>query len=285
MTTASEAQTALIAEAEATRAARGAAVPPPTPYSAPHAGPPTQVATGQPGTTAPHNTGVPPNPYAGESGGSGVSPSASSPGSGRPPAGSTGEPAGRRPTPAIPSTDASPIDPQGSNTAGGGPGTAIVPYDAAAARAASVGRSGRIQYGSTDLSQEAMAYATREGIGDGTNVAVFEYVDDEGNLRTIARASRRGVGHSESLAARELRARGVPNDRVLRIYSDLEPCHAPGGYCATMISDGARRSGLGPFPNAEVSYSFPYGGNPHDPNAAAAGVEALRAARRQLRGN
>lgn len=111
---------------------------------------------------------------------------------------------------------------------------------------------------------------------------MFEYIDDAGNLQTTARGSARGVGHSEARIARELSDLGVPNDRVRRIYSDLAPCDAPGGYCARMIAEGSS-GGLGPFPNAKVTFAFPYGGSPHNPRAAAAGVDALRAARRRGR--
>lgn len=102
---------------------------------------------------------------------------------------------------------------------------------------ASPGHEYGVFHHSSFLAGEPVAGA---GIGEGVNVAVFEYLDDAGNLQTIVRGSVRGVGHSEALIARELAARGVSNDRGLRIYSDLEPCNAPGGYCARMISEGSR---------------------------------------------
>lgn len=136
--------------------------------------------------------------------------------------------------------------------------------------------SGKVDYGSTDLSQAAIEYAKNEKIVGARNVAVFEYVDLDGSVKTLAKASERGKGHSEKLIALELKNRGIPNENVTRIYSELEPCSAPGGYCKGMIEQGSKNSELGPFENAKVTYSIEYGGTPHDPAKAAKGIEELR---------
>ena len=136
--------------------------------------------------------------------------------------------------------------------------------------------TGQVEYGSTDLSKVAIQYAKTEKIKGARNVAVFEYTDLDGSVNTIARASQRGKGHSEKLIAEALRECGIPNENVLRIYSELAPCSAPGGFCKNMIEQGSKKSNLGPFNNAKVTYSIEYGGTPHDPAKAAKGVEELR---------
>lgn len=93
-------------------------------------------------------------------------------------------------------------------------------------------------------------------------------------------ASERGKGHAERLIAMELQNKGIPNSNVTRIYSELEPCSAPGGYCSNMIKHGSSNS-LGSYSNAKVTYSFSYGRNPHDAGAARQGVNALKQAREQ----
>ena len=129
----------------------------------------------------------------------------------------------------------------------------------------------QIGYGSSDLSRLAQAYRQTAGVRGGRNVAVFEYRAADGSLQTIARASERGVGHAERIIARELEAIGVPPSQVSRIYSELQPCNMPGGYCDPFI----RRT----FPQADVSWSFEYGATAA---SRAAGVDALRNAAANL---
>jgi hypothetical protein len=125
---------------------------------------------------------------------------------------------------------------------------------------------GRINYGSSDLSQ--LAKTTRLQTGEFTprNLAVFEYRAADGSLKTITTFSERGVGHAERLLAKDLEAMGVDPSRVTRIFSELEPCQAPGGFCKDFIQLT--------FPNAKVSWAFEYG----DAASRATGIEALREA-------
>ena len=120
-----------------------------------------------------------------------------------------------------------------------------------------------VDYGGNDLSQTAIDYRQANNIYSAKNVAVFEYVED-GVTKTITMTSERGVGHAERLIANELRNRGISPSQVTRIYSELEPCSVAGGYCKRFIADT--------FPQAKVTYSFPYG----DSASRAAGVQALR---------
>lgn len=122
----------------------------------------------------------------------------------------------------------------------------------------------KVDYGSTDLSMIAIKYRISNGIYTGRNVAVFEYED--GNVvGTIVKASERGVGHAERLAAKELLKLGIDSSKVTRIYSELEPCCMPGGYCKKFIKNT--------FPQAEVTYTFDYG---VDKVSRVEGINALK---------
>jgi acetate kinase len=80
---------------------------------------------------------------------------------------------------------------------------------------------------------------------------VFEYKGEDGKLRTVARASIRGVGHAERLVRNELSQAGIDPSKVTRIYSELQPCSNPPNIsCLKMIQNE--------FPNASVSWSFDY---------------------------
>lgn len=118
------------------------------------------------------------------------------------------------------------------------------------------------------------ALVTREkvaqGISPGRNGAVIEYGDGKA-VEHIVAFSERGVGHAERLAAKELAARGVAPSAVRRIYSQLEPCALPGGYCGRFL---ARE-----FPNAEVTFTFPYPGGSAGAATRRASVEAMRKGR------
>ena len=108
----------------------------------------------------------------------------------------------------------------------------------------------QVEYGSTDLSQKAINYRKDNNIKGTRNVAVFEY-EDKGRLSTLVGASQRNKGHAERLIAKELEIKGVQPQQIKRIYSELEPCSMPGGYCKRFLQTT--------YPNAEVTYSFEYG--------------------------
>lgn len=98
------------------------------------------------------------------------------------------------------------------------------------------------------------------------NTVVFEYTRD--GSRFIATGfSTRGVGHAERVIWAQLVPLGVEPSHVTRIYSELEPCSLPGGYCRSWI---ARM-----FANAALTWSFSYG---NEVDSRRAGVEALKAA-------
>ncbi len=122
----------------------------------------------------------------------------------------------------------------------------------------------QVEYGSTELSQQAMKFRQAEGLYSGRNVAVFEYVDAAGETKTLAMASERGAGHAERLIAKKLDDMGISPEQVKGIYSELEPCSVPGGYCKKFLAEK--------FPQADKSYSFEYG----DKDSRKRGVQALK---------
>ena len=56
--------------------------------------------------------------------------------------------------------------------------------------------------------------------------------------------------HAEQFGFEWLAEHGIANEKVLSIYSELEPCMLADYKCKEQIATR--------FPNAKVSYSFPY---------------------------
>ncbi len=112
---------------------------------------------------------------------------------------------------------------------------------------------GKVPYGSTHLSKQVQATRQVQNFSNARNGAAFEYRANDGSLRTVIRFSQRGVlggGHAERVIAKELEAMGVSPLQVTNIYSELEPCNNPGGYCMPFLQKE--------FPQANVSWSFDY---------------------------
>lgn len=128
----------------------------------------------------------------------------------------------------------------------------------------------QVEYGSTDLSQEAIRYRQENNITGARNIAVYEY-ENNGQLSTIAGASQINQGHAERLIAKELENMGIQPAQVKRIYSELEPCSIPGGYCKRFLQTV--------FPQADVTYSFEYG---LTQESRRAGVKALKEAVKKI---
>ena len=124
----------------------------------------------------------------------------------------------------------------------------------------------QVEYGSTDLSQEAIRYRQKNNITGARNIAVYEY-ESNGQLSIKVGASQRNQGHAERLIAKELGSMGIQSTQVRRIYSELEPCSIPGGYCKRFLKTE--------FPQADVTYSFEYG---LTQESRSAGVKALKEA-------
>ncbi|MNJ58261.1 hypothetical protein D3C77_538890 [compost metagenome] len=90
----------------------------------------------------------------------------------------------------------------------------------------------------------------------GRNIALFEFIDDNGNLIKKAFVSN-PKAHSEAVGLAYLRENNIPNESVKRIYTEREPCILTAtndANCAGMIKIQ--------FPNSKVEYSIDYGDTP-----------------------
>ncbi len=87
-------------------------------------------------------------------------------------------------------------------------------------------------YGSDDMSKFAIEFRkTLPQPNHRGNVAVFEYIDEQGNL--VKKAFTTEVGnetHAEQLAKQWFETNNIPKTNVKRIYSELEPCEL-GSQC------------------------------------------------------
>lgn len=132
--------------------------------------------------------------------------------------------------------------------------------------------STKVPYGGTDLSEMAQLHRLDHGVTGGQNVAVFEYLDDNGMPNYISQASGDGL-HAERRIAARLDQMGIDRNRVTRIYTELAPCPEVRGmqYCGRMLASD--------FPGAQVTHSFDYGVSK---SSRKAGVRDLKAAVRKL---
>ncbi|MFJ1473709.1 nucleic acid/nucleotide deaminase domain-containing protein [Capnocytophaga cynodegmi] len=104
--------------------------------------------------------------------------------------------------------------------------------------------------GENDLSKAVIKYRIDNKINRG-NVAVFEYIDNFGNIKLMFGESK-GIfkPHAEKAVWNSLQEIGILPEQITKIYSELKPCMSPGRYCSNFINKT--------FPNAEVSYTFEY---------------------------
>jgi hypothetical protein len=130
-----------------------------------------------------------------------------------------------------------------------GESSATVAEEIAAWRTSQRPLSGKVHPGSTDMSLIAEFHRKLNAIRGG-NVAVFEYLATDGTYKFVAMASRRGLGHSERLIAAKLEELGISPAQVTRVFSELQPCMKPGGYCQKMLIER--------FPRARVTWAFEY---------------------------
>lgn len=96
---------------------------------------------------------------------------------------------------------------------------------------------GLIKFGDTDLSKIAMDYRKANKISPGRNVAVIEYLDSDGTLKTEARASKRMEGHSERKLGDFMEFSDLSPERMIRLFTEREPCSGGGGYCARFMNN------------------------------------------------
>ncbi|MEV6738563.1 nucleic acid/nucleotide deaminase domain-containing protein [Streptomyces sp. NPDC051104] len=126
----------------------------------------------------------------------------------------------------------------------------------------------QVEYGSTDLSKQAIAARKTNGwTRSARNVSVWEYKDSGGALQTLV--ARSGPRHAERMAWDQLQSMGVSADSVTRVYTELAPCSYAG--CSAFLNQ---------FTNASVTHSFEYG---LTSASRRAGVNALKRALTQIR--
>ncbi|MCI0384011.1 SUKH-4 family immunity protein [Streptomyces sp. CNQ085] len=82
-------------------------------------------------------------------------------------------------------------------------------------------------------------------------MAVLRYRAPDGSEQQLIRRSAPGTPHPEWQILHELRAMGVPPQRVLELHTELECCDVPGGYCARMVRES--------WPQVRISHTAPYG--------------------------
>jgi hypothetical protein len=96
-----------------------------------------------------------------------------------------------------------------------------------------------------------------------SSYAAFEYLDANGEKQIVTRSGGPCV-HPEERLWEALEAAGVDSGQVTRVYTELQACYLPGHYCSLWLSRL--------FPEAALTYSFPYG----DTQASRAeGIRAL----------
>ncbi|MFE1782014.1 SUKH-4 family immunity protein, partial [Streptomyces sp. NPDC059506] len=82
-------------------------------------------------------------------------------------------------------------------------------------------------------------------------MAVLSYRGPDGSEQQLIRRSAPGTPHPEWQMMHELRAMNVPPHAVLELYTELESCDLPGGYCTRMVKET--------WPSVRINYSSPYG--------------------------
>ena len=112
----------------------------------------------------------------------------------------------------------------------------------------------KVVLGSDDLSRTAIQFRkTLDTPNHRGNVAVFEYVDNNGVLVKKAFTTMEGnVAHAEEHARSWFETNNIPKRNVRRIYSELEPCELEGHACKKMLQKE--------FSGAQMTYSYDYPG-------------------------
>ena len=126
---------------------------------------------------------------------------------------------------------------------------------------------GKVEYGLSRLCQEAIAFRKTLGAAakHNGNIAVIEFKNKEGMIERMPFTTKteeelKALGivdkkpHAEEFGFEWLTENNIPNENVVAIYSELEPCMLKKHTCKTKIAER--------FPNAKVSYSYTYNNKP-----------------------
>ncbi|MEV7027261.1 SUKH-4 family immunity protein, partial [Kitasatospora sp. NPDC093558] len=81
--------------------------------------------------------------------------------------------------------------------------------------------------------------------------AALSYRGPDGSEQKLLHRSEPGTPHPEWKILQDLRRLNVPPDQVLELYTELESCELPGGYCNRMIAAS--------WPNVRLTHTASYG--------------------------
>ncbi|SDT65728.1 Xanthomonas XOO_2897-like deaminase [Streptomyces sp. TLI_053] len=92
--------------------------------------------------------------------------------------------------------------------------------------------------------------------------AALSYRGPDGSEQKLLHRSEPGTPHPEWKILQDLRRLNVPPEQVLELYTELESCDLPGGYCHRMIAAS--------WPNVRLTHTADYGREHHSRQAGMA---------------
>ncbi|WP_406092015.1 SUKH-4 family immunity protein [Kitasatospora purpeofusca] len=92
--------------------------------------------------------------------------------------------------------------------------------------------------------------------------AALSYRGPDGSEQKLLHRSEPGTPHPEWKILQDLRRLNVPPEQVLELYTELESCDLPGGYCHRMIAAS--------WPNVRLTHTADYGREHHSRQAGVA---------------
>lgn len=118
-------------------------------------------------------------------------------------------------------------------------------------------------YGESRMSKMAIEFRRAQiPPNHGGNIAIFEYVDNAGNIvakefSTLSENELLAKGldkspHAEIIGMKWMEENKIPNSKIKRVYSELEPC--------TFTSSKCKHKLRSQYENALIEYSFDYPG-------------------------
>ncbi|MGB7500592.1 MAG: nucleic acid/nucleotide deaminase domain-containing protein [Moheibacter sp.] len=112
----------------------------------------------------------------------------------------------------------------------------------------------KVAYGESELSKSAIKYRkTLPKPKHNGNIAIFEYIDDTGKtVRKEFTTVLDSDDHAEMIGMKWLRENGIIDEKVVKIYSELEPCGLEKHNCKQRLQR---------YKNAEIEYSYDYPGD------------------------
>lgn len=112
----------------------------------------------------------------------------------------------------------------------------------------------KVALGESELSKLAIRYRRSLPLPThGGNIAVFEWIDEAKIIRRKEFSTVLGSReHAEVIGMKWLRDNKIPNEAVMRVYSELEPCSLKASNCKQKLQQ---------FKNASIEYTYDYPGD------------------------